>query len=108
MIRVVLILFIFFSNFAFADEENKTEFSAIAVHFNGKVAIVRFEKNSGDTWYRKNGKFKMILDKNVLPQGKYRIESMSLSNGWGLLRINEETGETWVTESYGWQKIEDE
>lgn len=74
----------------------------------GRVAIVRFNENTGETWYRKRGKFKIVIDQTIMPSGSYSLELMSWSTGWGLLRINNETGETWVAKDLIWEEIIDE
>ncbi|MFT6221165.1 MAG: hypothetical protein ACJA0C_000565 [Candidatus Endobugula sp.] len=106
MIKYLGFLLFIFSLNSFATNEPDDVFSIHTIATSGgNTAIVRFNSHTGEAYYRKNGKFDMVLDQTIIPAGSYALELMSWPTGWGLLRINTKTGEVWVTKSFIWQKI---
>ena len=109
MSRCIGFIFFIFSLQVFAINESDKVFSIHSIPTsNGDTAIVRFNSLTGEAYYRKNGKFRIVLDRTIVPPGSYALELMSWSTGWGLLRIDTKTGETWVAKNLIWQKITNE
>jgi hypothetical protein len=106
IIRYIGLLFLALSFNALAINEPASTFSIHSLSTpGGGIAIVRFNSKTGETYYRKKGKFNRVLDKTIIPSGSYDIELMSWPTGWGMLRINTKTGDSWVTKNFMWQKI---
>jgi hypothetical protein len=106
MAKYIGFLLLLFSFNTLAINESDEVFSIHSIlTANGNTAIVRFNSRTGEAHYRKNGKFRLILDRTIMTSGSYALELMSWPTGWGLLRINTKTGKAWVAKNLIWEEI---
>jgi hypothetical protein len=74
---------------------------------NGFAAI-RFNRQSGQTWYLISGIWKSVREEEKVPAGPYDVAFVPMQGNWGAVRFSPSTGRSWMVNQGAWNEIRED
>ena len=93
-----------------SSETPKANYSLHVVTTNtqGESLVIRFKKDSGETWTLDKTSWKQVEEKQPLPAGDYELTLLRVAdNNVLVLRIEKATGKSWFVDKSLWIPIEE-
>lgn len=99
----ILLLSMSFSNFA-----NETNYEIVSLQDGqGFSQYVKYNWETGDTWYLSESKFKKVKDYTDLPKSFYEVYVQNNKKAWSLIRMDKTTGKSWWAMGDVWVEIQE-
>lgn len=72
---------------------------------SGETRHIRYNEQTGETWWSKNLVWKKITEIEPIPHSIYEFKVVSAGLSWRTLRIDKLTGQTWKNSKGKWKEI---
>lgn len=104
----IVLSYIFIHSSVLAKEDSN-HFELVTITLNdGGIGIAKCNIKTGEGWYRSNNKWIKGTDLVPAKSSHYRCRGQAYKDkGWLFVRMDTESGETWVLEEDVWKKVLD-
>lgn len=103
---ILLLSFVVF-NLSHADKGLASYDIVMVERTGGDWRAIKYNIESGESWYIRNGVFIYLTDDRVLPKSKYKVLATKHKGGWGAVKLDMNSGDTWKLKGEMWIKVKD-
>ena len=108
MYKVLALIVVLFSPLTFSSPQKLPAYDIVMVERGGgDWRAIRYKPETGQSWYIRHGLFIELLEQKIIPKSEYKIVMSKHKGGWGAVRLDVISGDTWKLKNETWMKVKE-